>query len=122
MFGPFSLQGEYFWTNTDAPDVDDPSFTGWYAFGSWFVTGESRTYNDGAFDRVKPTNNFYIGQPGWGAVELALRYSALDLTDGGIEGGEQQNVTVGINWYLNPSYRIMLNYVNANTASTRPSD
>jgi phosphate-selective porin OprO/OprP len=113
VFGPFSFQGEYFWVNTDAPDVDDPTFTGWYAYGSWFITGESRTYKGFKFDRVKPNNNFNIGEPGWGAFELALRYSSLDLTDGAVEGGEEQNITAGFNWYLNPSSRIMLNYVLA---------
>jgi phosphate-selective porin OprO/OprP len=115
VFGPFSLQGEYFLLNTDATDVNDPSLSGFYAFGSWFITGESRNYKQkgGTFDRIKPKNNFHIGQPGWGAFELALRYSDLDLTDESLEGGEQQDITAGLNWYVNPSTRIMINYVNA---------
>jgi phosphate-selective porin OprO/OprP len=54
-----------------------------------------------------------MGQPGWGAFELGFRYSRLDLTDSDIKGGEQDDVTVGLNWYLNPAVRIMLNYVYA---------
>jgi phosphate-selective porin OprO/OprP len=115
VYGPFSFQGEYFWNDTDASAVDDPTFTGWYVYGSWFITGESRPYSQksGTFGRVKPKNNFHIGKPGWGAFELGLRYSTLDLTDKDIEGGEQQNVTAGLNWYLNPSTRFMFNYVYA---------
>jgi phosphate-selective porin OprO/OprP len=115
VYGPFSLQGEYFWTDTDAGDVDDPTFTGWYAFGSWFITGESRAYSQSSatFGRVKPKNNFSIGEPGWGAFELAARYSTVDLTDKDVEGGEQQNFTAGLNWHLNPNTRLMFNYVYA---------
>jgi phosphate-selective porin OprO/OprP len=115
VFGPFSFQGEYFWNDTDASDADDPTFTGWYVYGSWFITGESRPYSkkSGAFSRVKPKNNFHIGQPGWGAFELGLRYSTIDLTDELIEGGEEDNITAGLNWYINPSVRLMFNYVYA---------
>lgn len=115
VFGPFSVQGEYFWLKTDAPAVMDPEFDGWYAYGSWFITGENRKYDQkgGTFGRVKPNNNFHIGQPGWGAFELALRYSELDLTDELIAGGEEQDITAGLNWYINPSIRFMFNYINA---------
>ena len=115
VYGPFSLQAEYFWVNTDASAVADPTFTGWYAYGSWMITGESRSYSQsgGFFGGVKPNNNFHMGQPGWGAFELGFRYSRLDLTDSDIKGGEQDDVTVGLNWYLNPAVRIMLNYVYA---------
>jgi phosphate-selective porin OprO/OprP len=113
VYGPFSLQGEYFWVKNDASAVDDPTFNGWYAYGSWFITGESRKYSQkgGTFGRVKPKNNFHFGKPGWGAFEVGLRYSWLDLTDEDVKGGEEQNVTAGLNWYINPSVRIMLNYV-----------
>jgi phosphate-selective porin OprO/OprP len=115
VFGPFSVQGEYFWVNTDASDVDDPTFTGWYVFGSWFITGESRAYKQSSatFDRVKPKNNFSLKEPGWGAWELAARYSTIDLNDEDIQGGEEYNITGGLNWYLNPNTRIMFNYVYA---------
>jgi len=115
VYGPFSLQGEYFWTDTDAGIVNDPGFTGWYVFGSWFVTGESRAYSQSSatFGRVKPKNNFSVAGPGWGALELAARYSAVDLNDEEVKGGEGYNITSALNWYLNPNTRIMLNYVYA---------
>ncbi|MEM1202125.1 MAG: porin, partial [Acidobacteriota bacterium] len=37
----------------------------------------------------------------------------LDLNDGAISGGEEDNWTVGVNWYPNPATRLMLNYVHA---------
>ena len=101
--------------DTDAGIVDDPTFTGWYVFGSWFITGESRSYSQSSatFGRVKPKNNFSIGKPGWGALELAARYSTVDLTEEDVNGGEQYNITGGLNWHLNPNTRIMFNYIYA---------
>ncbi|MDJ0783113.1 MAG: porin [Desulfosarcinaceae bacterium] len=115
VYGPFSIQGEYFLTLTDASDVDDPTFQGWYAFGSWFITGESRSYkqSSASFDRVKPNNDFVMDGSGWGAWELAARYSTVDLSDEAIEGGEQTNITGGLNWYMDAHTRLMLNYVYA---------
>jgi phosphate-selective porin OprO/OprP len=116
VWGPFSLQGEYFWTNLDASAADDPRFQGAYLAGSWFPTGENRPYStsSGAFGRIKPNNNFGLGEDaGIGAWELAARWSWLDLNDGEIEGGEEHNLTLGLNWYWNPNSRMMFNYIYA---------
>ena len=94
----------------------DADLSGWYAYASWFVTGESRAYKDGkgVFSRVHPADNFTT-DGGSGALELAVRVSNLDLNDtgAGINGGELDDLTVGANWYLNPSTRVMLNWVTA---------
>ncbi len=115
VHGPFSLQGEYITANVDSESMDDPQFDGFYVFASYFLTGEHRPYktSGGKFDRVKPKNNF-DGKGGLGAWEVAARYSNVDLNDGDIMyAGELSNVTLGLNWYLNPNMRIMWNYVNS---------
>lgn len=111
VFGPFSLQGEYYLVSaeTNAPGVSDPDFDGGYIFGSWFLTGESRTYKKGAFGRVTPKTT--VGRGGWGAWELAARYSYVSLDDSGFNGGEEKNITVGLNWYATKYVRFMANYV-----------
>jgi phosphate-selective porin OprO/OprP len=113
VYDKFSLQGEFMGCSVDRTVGADPSFTGYYVMGSWMITGPCRNYKkDGAhFDRVKPCNNF--GCNGWGGWELAARYSYVDLTDSGIAGGEVWDITVGLNWYLNPNTRLMLNYVHS---------
>ncbi|MDQ3563921.1 MAG: porin [Pseudomonadota bacterium] len=111
-WGPGSLQAEYIYTDVNR-NIEDVSFDGWYIYGSWFLTGESRAaaykVEKGAFDRLKPFSNF--GSGGWGAWEIAARYSTIDLSDEDIDGGEQDDFTFGLNWYPNPNLRLMANYV-----------
>lgn len=113
VYGPLSLQGEYIRVNLDRDaDTPDLDFDGYYVYGSWLITGESRSYRDkiGEFGRIKPRG--IVGQGGIGAWELALRYSNLDLTDGDFDGGKENNITVGLNWYATPNIRFMANYIH----------
>jgi phosphate-selective porin OprO/OprP len=113
VWGSFSLQGEYFWTSLSSNEANDPVFQGAYLYGSWFITGERRHYSTSSarFSRVTPNGNFF--DSGFGAWELAARWSWIDLTDELVEGGEEDNFTFGVNWYLNPNYRLMFNYIYA---------
>ena len=110
VLGPFSLQGEYVGVSVSNKHESDADFNGWYAFASWFITGESRKYKNGVFDRVKPKS--IVGKGGHGAWEVAARVSKIDLNDADVEGGEESNFTLGVNWYATPSIRFMANYVN----------
>ena len=82
---------------------------------SYFLTGEHRAYKKsrGVFSRVTPNNSFNPSKGKWGAFEVAARYSYLDLNDGAVNGGEQQDVTVGLNWHLYSNVKLMANYVHA---------
>ena len=113
VHGPFSLQAEYVLNQVErlsSSNRDDVDFQGGYVYASWFLTGESRRYSEqrGVFTRIKPQNNY-------GAVELALRYSMLDLNDASVEGGDEQNWTLGANWYINQSLRLMANAIWVNS-------
>jgi len=117
-WGPWSLQGEYIYYDLSRETGGDPSFDGWYFYGSWFLTGESRAAaykvdKGGVFDRIKPLRPWHAPDLGgrWGAFELAARYSTIDLSDEDINGGEEDNFTAALNWYPNANLRLMLNYV-----------
>ena len=112
--GPFHLQAEYITTNVSRiADSGEPNYSlsGGYVYGSFFLTGDSMPYyaDQGEFGRVIPKKK-------GGAVELLARYSWIDLNDleAGIEGGKGNNFTLGINWYVNPNVRFMLNYIKVN--------
>jgi phosphate-selective porin OprO and OprP len=113
VYGPFSAQGEYLRADVDRDTGGDPGFDGYYGYVSWFLTGESRNYRPdrGVFDILKPRTPFSLKSGGWGAWEVALRYSALDLSDETVEGGEIDDLTFGLNWYPNDYVRLMANYV-----------
>jgi len=113
--GPFSLQGELFHTFTDADEEGDPHFWGFYLYGSFFLTGESRRYNiaRATFTPEEPQHGFRPRKGRWGAWEVAFRYSYIDLNDERIKGGKERNITVGLNIYLHRKVRLMFNYVNA---------
>jgi phosphate-selective porin OprO/OprP len=111
--GSFSFQTEYelasIKTNLDTFNVNS-----YYAFVSYFITGEHRPYKNSTFGRVKPIKDF-LKDGGYGAFELVGRYSTIDLTDfqGTDTGDKINNLTLGFNWYLNKQTRIMYNYTNA---------
>lgn len=112
--GPFSLQSEYGHVSIDRfgalPTAD---FDGFYVFGSWFLTGESRSFKGGTVDRLKPFSDFDPAAGKWGAVELLLRYDQLDLTDGDLSALTRKGKTWtgGVNWYLNPNTKFVFNYI-----------
>ncbi len=117
VYGPFALQAEYMRTHVNNATAGgrDANFDAWYAFASWFATGESRRYktHEGAFTRVKPARP--LGKGGWGALEVAYRYSYMDLSANGAatstQGGIRNNSTIGLNWYPTSTVKFMANYV-----------
>jgi phosphate-selective porin OprO and OprP len=105
--GPWSVQSEYLHAQTTFNDAK-PNYDidGYYTYGSWVLTGESRQYHDGNVTNVIPSHS-------WGAFEFALRYSELDLNDGRVLGGKEHDWTAGANWYLGTHLRFQANYIRA---------
>ena len=112
-YGPFALQAEYMRASLDRAGMPDPALDGFYVYGSWFPTGESRAgaYSgaSGKFGRLHPRAP--LGDGGPGAWELAARYSEADLNDAGVNGGLERNLSLGINWYPRSNLRFMADYV-----------
>jgi phosphate-selective porin OprO/OprP len=99
------------------------NFDGYYAQASYVLTGESRKYipTTGAYSGVRP--NSPVGNGGWGAWEVAARYSYINLNDhttvgaaqtipGGVFGGRAVGYVLGLNWYPVYNIRFMLNYIH----------
>lgn len=112
VLGPWSIQSEYIIAAVQPASGDHAILTGVYAEATYFLTGEHRNYKRirGAFGRVSPLQNWNPRGSGWGAWQLALRYSRLDLNDAFISGGEVQSATAGVNWHMAPNVRLMANY------------
>lgn len=121
--GPVSLQTEYVRANADRTGVSDVDFSAYYAQASYLLTGERRPYStsSGTFGLVKPKRNFRFGG-GPGAWELKARYSTIDLNDKDIRGGELDNLSAGVNWYLNPNMRIMWDYIRTDVDDVGQAD
>jgi phosphate-selective porin OprO and OprP len=120
VHGPFSLTGEYGrFTAIRSGGLPDLNFDGFYVYGSWFLTGETRSFRNGNFDRLKPYNN--LGKTGWGAVELALRYDRLNADATSVRaraGNHADSLTTALNWYFNPNAKLMFNWVRFSGSNT----
>jgi phosphate-selective porin OprO and OprP len=135
-FRNWYLQGEHFWFDverTRATTLPDPDFSGYYLQGSWILSGESRRYNatTGSFQNPRPMVPFSsVG--GFGAWELAARYSRMDLdfleglegipaSTASVRGGNQSVMTLGVNWYPNPNIKVMMNYLMIDVERLNPA-
>jgi phosphate-selective porin len=74
----------------------------------------------GYFDTIKPRTS--VGDGGWGAWEVALRMSELDLSDDDIDGGRERDATLGVNWYMNRWIKLMGNLVKVMDVDGGPFD
>ncbi|MGZ3314214.1 MAG: OprO/OprP family phosphate-selective porin [Caulobacteraceae bacterium] len=134
--GPFFLASEYEHIEVARSDIaSTPQFNGYYVEGTWFLTGETKAYNQGnaAFDGPTTINHVFNPKAGGlGAVELAVRWSDMNLNHhagsagaapaaDAIRGGEQSIFTAGLNWYPSPIIRFMLDYQHVRIDRLSPS-
>jgi phosphate-selective porin OprO/OprP len=112
--GSFMAQGEYFDYSVQRAGLGDLGFSGGYGQASYVLTGEKHKYSSsaGAFGGINPARPVNFGTGDLGAWELAVRYSYASLNDGAIRGGELNNTTVGLNWYVNQNMRFMFNWIH----------
>lgn len=141
-WGQFFAQAEYYhyWV-PQRPGGINPSdgvanavsptlnFDGGYVEASYSLGGRRRYVKEtGAYSGVVPNAPFSLSGGGWGALEFAMRYSAISLNDqftagraphltGAVNGGEQQGIDFGINWYPNVNVRFMLDYIHTDVST-----
>jgi phosphate-selective porin OprO/OprP len=71
----------------------DPSFWGGYLEAGYFLTGETRGYKNGTWDRTKVLKPF--SKDGWGAVQINGRIDYLDLDSSKLKSGFTNNFQDG---------------------------
>ncbi|HXT00719.1 MAG TPA: porin [Elusimicrobiota bacterium] len=115
--GPFGVLGEYVSSSQQvAKGAASTTLTNraWQAAASWVLTGEKRAY-----EGVKPKTNFDPKNRGWGAFELAGRYSALWIDRAAFpvyasptaSARRADAESAGLNWYLNGNVRVAVDYL-----------
>jgi phosphate-selective porin OprO/OprP len=106
--GPLLIQGECYQARVARTVGEDFDASGWYVHGLWTITGEKHGYKAGTITTPLPND------PLKGSWQVGLRYDNLDLDDV-VRGGEEQNLTLGVNWYWRTNFKFMANYVDVST-------
>jgi len=123
-YGPVLAWGEYI--NLQFSDVKtsdaqfDINLKDYYGALMWMITGEKPTLREGVIQGIRPYRNLFQG--GWGALGIAFRYDHFDggdsayeyLIEPGTSVREATAYTIGLNWYLNPYIRVLLNATRTN--------
>ncbi|VUD47806.1 Porin P [Thalassocella blandensis] len=107
----FTMQSEFMNTEINFLDgAEAYQADGYYVQAGYFLKGSGQPYDarDGEPGAVVPSK-------GESALEVALRYSTINLTDEDVEvfGGEGNLVTLGLNWYVNTNVVFRVNYIHA---------
>lgn len=115
--GPISATGEYEHDYVNrANSLGNLNFDGYYLDASYFLTGESRTFNFGY--------SGYVGiskvRHSYGAWQLSTQFSYLNLGDRDVQGGEEKNASLGLNWY--PVNHVKYQFVYIRSWATPNSD
>ncbi len=107
-YGPARIQSEWIRNSVDAEKAMY-HFSGWYVHASCLLFGGKQRFNTAEGEFTQPSR----GRK-WGDLELALRYDYLNLNDKDVYGGAGENFTVGLNYYINNSVKVALNYMYSN--------
>src|SRR5687767_3251911 len=122
---------DFFPTATVLVPDGNPSFWGGYLEAGYFLTGETRGYKNGTWDRTKVLKPF--SKDGWGALQLNARLDYLDLASGKLRNGFNNNFATGVStasvglgrggtqlgflagliWIPEDYFRVLLNYAHA---------
>ncbi len=114
--GPFGLLAEYVTSSQEVRRGDavaDLENKAWQVAGSWVIAG-----GEPSFRAVAPKQPFDPAAHTWGAFELVARVSRLEVDDDAFPlfanpasaASSAESRGLGINWYLNRSLRVALNY------------
>ncbi|QDU25212.1 Porin O precursor [Anatilimnocola aggregata] len=137
QWGPWGVTAEYIGTQVNTP-WGSVYYQGGYAQAAYRLTGENRVYDKktGTLGKLVPYTDFIPlkrdGICGWGAWEVAARWSVIDLRNpDSFDGhyyvaatnsytgtskagnGVLNDTTHGITWFLNTHTKIQANWIHA---------
>lgn len=134
--GPWGIQAEYMGTVVQSA-VGPIFYNGAYGQLAYRLTGENRAYDKkkAVLTKLVPYTDFFSfrdGIRGWGAWEVAARYSFVDLRNpASLNGnyyvsatntfngtssqgnGMLQDVTLGLTWFWNVHTKLQFNWIHA---------
>jgi len=115
VYDRYYIQGEYTMQHIEARK-GDYDFYAYYIQGSYFLLGNGKRFKlaTSTLSKIKPKKD--------GALEIAARYAYINLNDKDEHGGEQQDLTLGLNWYLDDKLRLSGNYILVNPKETDDYD
>jgi phosphate-selective porin OprO/OprP len=119
--GALSIVTEYQQSWIQRTIGTDLKFDGYYFYAAYFLTGEHTPWerDRGVLGRTTPFENFFLIERcsggcgnGWGAWQLAARYSHGDFSDQDIFGGVGDSFAFGLNWWWTRYSRMQFNYIH----------
>ena len=106
----FLIGSEVMMHSFQSKEFEDHKFYGGNVVLTYLLTGGKRPYTTTGsfFQFVQVKESVFKG--GWGAWEVVLQASTLDLDDGSIKGGKFWRLTPMVNWYMSKNFRLELIY------------
>ncbi|MGZ8998545.1 MAG: OprO/OprP family phosphate-selective porin [Allosphingosinicella sp.] len=109
--GAFHAAAEAYWLRTDLVNVSSSrTFSGGYAEVGYYLTGETRGYRHGRWDRTSVRRPVGGEEGGFGALQVNFRYDYLDLNSAPTLGGVQNGLQASLIWIPTDYVRFLLNY------------
>ncbi len=118
--GRLLLQGEWYQITLNRSDsARSTVFNGGYVQAAYTVLGSPRAWDEGlggvwAVPKAQASFNPAAGQ--WGAVEVAARYSTIDLQSSDIRGGRQDIWTAAVSWWPISPVRLTAEFLHADVS------
>ncbi len=115
------VQAEWYGLRTDRSGAAgrDLFFSGEYIQAAYTLLGHPRQWKPkiAAWGSPSPAEGFNPLAGRWGAVEIAARFSAADLSDADFRGGRQAVWAAGVSWYPLDPLKFTLQYQHADVTA-----
>jgi phosphate-selective porin OprO and OprP len=104
LAGPLKIAAEYVDASYARKINKNYGADSWYVSGVYNLTGDKFQYRNGMYTLPVP------GDEVAGLWQVGARYSRTNLNDGLVQGGKQDALTLGVNWYWRLNFKFMANY------------